>query len=283
MKRLVILCVLAISLAGVSEARAAWLFVNGFQYSDPAFETSIDVDFSDRPEVTGVRAVSASGTALTLDEYVLHQFAATLGPFSSFNDFRNAMVGNWQLIVEIGAGQEAGYNFVVNDFRTPFTASSFPPAPTVVSPPNGATDVAATPTFVWDNGGPHTGAIESLFVSVSSRVIPGVGVFDSYSGGPSTLDRTTWTPPIVLPDGLASFLVQYETNENEDANVGTPVFNPGLSNISDPGIDWSNSSGDLFSRDLIDFTVVPEPHTVTLLAFGGVCLLACAWRRRKRA
>ena len=94
MKRLAILCVSAISLAGVSEAREAWLYVDSFQYSDPAFETGIDVHFPDGPEVTGVRAVSANGTALTLDEYVSHQFAATLGPFSSFNDFRNAMVGN---------------------------------------------------------------------------------------------------------------------------------------------------------------------------------------------
>jgi len=123
--------------------------------------------------------------------------------------------------------------------------------------------------------------MESFFASVWSQTIPGVGVFDS-SGGLFTLDTTTWTPPIVLPNGLATFLVQYETNENEDANVGTPVFNPGLSNINDPRIDWTGSSGDLFSRDLIDFTVVPEPGTAAALAFGGLCLLAYAWRKRRR-
>ena len=83
MKHLAILCVSAILLAGVSDARASWLHVDCFQYSDPAFETGIDLDLSDCPQVTGVRAVSADGTPLTLDEYTLHQFAATLGPFYS--------------------------------------------------------------------------------------------------------------------------------------------------------------------------------------------------------
>ena len=199
-----------------------------------------------------------------------------VGPFASFAGFRSATVGNWTLTIQF-AGGDAVYGFVVNDFRTPFTTDSFPPAPTMTSPTDGAINVAPTPTFQWDNGGTHTGAIESLFVSVQSQVNPAIGQFENSFGGCIGLNDETWTPSVVLPAGLASFFVQYETNENEGANVDDPIFDAQASTVPDPNIVWDGTSGDLFSRDLIDFTVVPEPATLALFAAGAIVF----FRRRR--
>lgn len=275
-----ILCVAFAVLACAAEGRAAWVFVDAFKHSEPFFETGIQVELPGVAGVTGVRAVRADGTPLALEAFSPEAFGARLGPFGSFGAFHSATVGNWQLIVELGAAGEAVYDMAVNDFRTPFTTDSFLPTPTVLSPPDGATGVSPTPTFVWDNGGPHTGALENLFVSVASEADPAVGVFESSTGGPITLDAETWTPPIVLPEGPASFLVQYETNENEDPNVDDPIFNAAASTAPDPGITWSGSSGDLHSRDLIEFNAVPEPTTLALFLLGHWAVYARLRSRR---
>jgi hypothetical protein len=265
------------TLAAAQPATAAQLFLDMFKYSDPAFESSLQVNLTGVPGVTGVTAHAADGSPLTLSAYAPGQYVAPLGPFTLFTQAHAASIGNWSLAVEFTGGGVAAYNFTVNDFRTPFTATSFPPAPTVLSPAHDATGVAASPTFTWDNGGTHTGSLESLFVSVWSQAVPGVGIFENSFGGSLGLNDTAWTPSIVLPAGLASFLVQYETNANEDANVADPVFNAAASTVADPGLGWT-SSGDLFSSDLINFTVAPEPATLALLALGGLALL----RRRSR-
>jgi len=248
--------------------------VDMFKYSDPAFETAIQVNLSGVPGVTGVSATTAGGSSLPLTPYAPNQYAATVGPFASFDDARAATVGIWNLSLGFSGGA-ADYEFLVHDFRTVFTAASFPPAPTVLYPLDGATGVAQSPTFLWNNGGTHTGALESLFVAAQSVSVPGVGIFESSSSGPIGLNDTSWTPSIVLPPGAATFLVQYETNENEDANVDNPILTGGAA--PDPGIAWS-SSGDLFSRDLVGFKVTPEPATLALLALGGLLL---SRRRRK--
>ena len=277
MRSTVILCAVFVVMAGMSEVQAAWLSVNAFKYSDLSYETTVQVDLPDVAGVTDARAAGADGTAITLSPFGLQQFEARLGPFASFTGFHDATVGDWRLIVEFGSGNDAAYDFTVNDYRSPFTDSSFPPAPTVLSPLDGATDVEPTPTFLWNNGGAHTGTLESLFVSVRSDVNPAIGEFEGSTGGPISLNAETWTPSVVLPAGPASFLVQYETNESEDAHVSSPLFNPAFSTIADPGITWDQSAGDLFSRDLIGFTVVPEPSTLGLFL---LCLPAL-WRRRR--
>jgi hypothetical protein len=73
------------------------------------------------------------------------------------------------------------------------------------------------------------------------------------------------------------FLVQYETNENEEAIVDDPVFNAAASTMADPGISWEFTGGDLYARDLITFTVVPEPAGWLLLIAGLLTL--SYWRR----
>jgi len=271
----------ALLLAGLalpSQTGAAWMYVDAFKHSEPFFETGFEVNLADVPGVTGAWAVAADSTVVPLDPAGAGQYAAWLGPFATFTDFHDATVGNWRLTVEFGGGNEAVYDFIVNEYRPTFTADSFPPAPTMLSPLDGATGVDPTPTFTWDNGGTHDGPMESLFVFVWSEVNPAVLEFASSTSGPITLASESWTPSIVLPAGAASFLVQYETNENEDANVGDPVFNAGLSTVADPGINWLTTSGDLFSRDLIGFTVVPEPASA--LVFLAALSLSLARRRR---
>jgi hypothetical protein len=256
-------------------APAAWgadLFVDAFKYSDPMYETSIQVQFGVAPGVTGVSAKAADGTMVALNLVAPGDYYAKLGPFATFAAFHATTVGNWQLMID-ASGASLNYDFTVNEYRTPFTDASFAPAPTMTSPTDGAVGVPATPTFQWDNGGPHTGALESLYTYVQSDLPPVV----SQAANPP-LGATSWTPAISLPSGAASFLVQYETNENEDANVTDPVYNSSTSTGPDPGIAWDTTSGDLFSRDLIHFTVVPEPATMALLAAGFLPLLA---RRRK--
>ena len=256
-------------------AQAATVSVNGFKYSDPLFETGIEVDLSGVSGVTGVDAVSASGETMSLSPCAADRYAATFGPYADFGSFLGATSGNWQLTIRFGS-EAAVYDFTTGGFGGP-TAESFPPVPTVIDPMDGATGVSPTPTFNWDNGGTHTGLMESLFVSVQSLVNPASGQFASSSGGIGLNDET-WTPSLVLPAGDASFLVQYETNQNEDDRVSDPVFNNISSTMSDPGIRWDSHSGDLFSRDLITFTVVPEPGTLGLLTLGGLAMIR---RRRK--
>jgi hypothetical protein len=260
-------------------AQAADLSVSGLKLSDPQFLTLIEV--SDVAGVMGARARAADGTNITLTPAGPDQFALFLDPFSTFSEFRAATTGNWRLTLEF-VGGAAMYDFVVNDFHTPFTEADFPPAPTMLSPTDGAAGVSSTPTFLWNPGGPHTGPLESLFVSVSSLVDPtAFAVEGSFGGSGLTLASSSWTPPLMLPAGPATFLVQYETNGNEDAVVNVPVFNAAASTIADPGIVWESTSGDLFARDLITFTVVPESSTVLLLTSGLIPAFILRLRSRK--
>jgi len=275
LSRYSLLAISVVCLLSCSSVSAAWLYVDAFKHSEPFYETGFELGLQDVPGATGARAVAADSSDVSLDLVGSGQYGAWLGPFATFTDFRDATVGSWRLVVEF-AGGDAVYDFVVNDFRSPFTPDSFAPSPAMLSPLDGATGVDPTPTFLWDNGGTHDGAMESLFVFVWSEADPSVLEFASSTSGPVTLASESWTPSVVLPAGAASFLVQYETNENEDANVGDPVFNASLSTIADPGITWVTTSGDLFSRDLIEFAVVPEPAAMSILGLWG---LALAWRR----
>jgi len=252
------------------------LSVNFFKHADSTFEADIDLGLGSLAGVTGVGAHAADGSAVALTPYGSNQFAAWLGAFASFDQAHAAGVGLWTLDLHLSGGGVASYEFVVHDFRPTFDSASFPPAPMLTAPLGGATGVSPTPTFTWDNGGAHTGQLESLFVNVWSESIPGIGAIDG-SGGTLSLNATTWTPPVVLPAGAAKFLVQYETNENEDANVDNPIFRVAESTVADPMGGWT-SAGDLFSRDQISFTVAPEPATLSMLVLGGLALLA---RRRR--
>jgi hypothetical protein len=272
---LAVCCFLIVVPAGLSQA--GQIYVDAFKFSDPAYQTAVQVDLAELGGITAVGALTANGTALTLDAFGSGQYGAWTGLWSNFSDFHSATVGNWRLTVTLGGAGQAVYDFVVNDFRSPFTADSFPPAPTVTYPPDGGGGIPQTPTFQWNNGGPHTGPLESLFVRTDSTVNPAVFEFASSSAGPLTLNSVSWTPSVVLPAGAATFLVQYETNQDEDANVDDPVFNPSLSTAADPNVNWVGSSGDLFSRDLVGFTVLPEPATLGLLVLGGLAL--CLRRR----
>ncbi|HOI53625.1 MAG TPA: hypothetical protein PLP01_00070 [Phycisphaerae bacterium] len=280
MKRSALGASMAVLLAAAA-AQAATVTVDCFQYSDPAYTANIQVDVSDAAGVTGARAVTAGGTAMTLDDLGGQQFGAWLPSVGAFASLHGAVVGSWELILEFGAGHEAAYQMTVNEYRMPFTEASFPAAPTLISPIDGATNVSPSPTFTWDNGGLHGGPLESLFVHVQSIASPGIGIFEGSVGGPIALNDEVWTPAIVLPPGQATFLVQYETNQNEDANVDTPVFLPLHSTLGDPGIVWSGSSGDLYSRDVIHFTVVPEPGCAAMVLLGAAML--ARFRRRRHA
>ena len=50
-----------------------------------------------------------------------------------------------------------------------------------------------------------------------------------------------------------------------------------------PGTSFEWGIGDVFDgRAGLYLTVVPEPGTLVLLITGGLGLLACVWRRRRR-
>jgi hypothetical protein len=264
---------LAVLVAGAS-AGAAELSVSAFKFSDPAFQTNVEVDLTGVAGVTGVEAVMADSTVLTLDQFAADRFGKFSGQYASFAAFQAAFVGDWRLRIAFGGSGTAVYQFNVNDFGAPFTTASFPPAPTLLSPTDGAVGVSATPTFLWDNGGTHAGPLESLFVSVASETNPSILEFESSFGPSLDLNATSWTPSIALPPGAASFLVQYETNQGEDAHVEDPVFSSALSTINDPSLDWTRSAGDLYSRDMIRFAVVPEPRSAALF-----CVCVCVWGR----
>lgn len=270
---------LAALVAGTSAA-AAELSVAAFKYSDPAFQANVEVDLAGVAGVTGVEAVMADSTVLSLDQFAADRFGKFSGQYASFAAFQAAVVGDWRLRIAFGGSGTAVYQFVVNDFRSPFTTDSFPPAPTLLSPTDGAVGTSSTPTFLWDNGGTHGGPLESLFVSVASEANPSIFEFQNSFGPSLDLNATSWTPSIALPPGAASFLVQYETNQGEDASVDDPVFSAALSTINDPNIAWTRSAGDLYSRDLIRFTVAPEPSSAALFCIcGWGWLLGCRRRR----
>ncbi len=250
-----VLAALALMFTVCSELPAATLTVNGFKYSDPLFETRIEVNLAGVVGVTGVEAVSAGGVAQALSPSFIDQYDAVFGPYPDFVSFLGAIAGNWKLAIHFGASGSAVYYFAVSGFGSP-AGDPFPPAPTLISPTDGAIGVSLTPSFKWNTGGTHSGVLESLFVNVSSLVNPTIGEFTNSFGG-IALNSDMWTPSVVLPGGAASFLVQYETNENEDARVAIPVFNGPSSTRGDPHISWDDHSGDLFSRDLITFFVVP--------------------------
>ncbi len=247
----------ALMLVWFTEARAARVTVNGFKYSDPAFESRIEVDLEGIAGVTGVDATAADGTAVSLTADGPDRYRAVLGPYANFLPFLAATGGTWELRIHFGASGTAVYAFPVSGFGTPAGPDPFPPAPTMISPTDGATGVAQRPTFRWNSGGMHTGVLEALFVNVFSLADPAIGEFAN-SFGSLGLNDTMWTPSLTLPaGGAASFLVQYETNQSEDSRVGVPVFDSASSTVGDPGIPWDQHSGDLFSRDLITFTVPP--------------------------
>ena len=269
-----------------ASAEAAGVEVNAFKYSDPSFESNVQVDLSGVPGVVGASVKTAGGTVQALSSYAPDHYGAWQGPWTSFAEFHTAAIGDWQLVIDLTGGDKAVYDFSVNEFGDPFTSDSFPPAPTMTSPSNGQSGVSPTPTFQWDNGGTHTGALESLYVFVASQANPAISQFESSSGGSLTLASESWTPTVVLPPGAAYYLVQYETNQDEDAKVTTPVFNISASTVADPNIPWDLSYGDLFSRDDIEFTVAPEPATLALLALGFALSLSkggMALNRRRRA
>jgi len=265
------LWLLGVMLAAAPAARGAELVVDALKYSDPVYETSILVDLGAAPGVTGVSAKTADGTMVALNMEGPGNYQAKLGPFAAFAAFHAATVGNWQLLIDY-SGTAAVYDFTINEFRTPFDENSWPGVPTMIDPLDGAFGVPATPTFQWNNGGAHA-VPESLLTYVQSDVTPAI-----FQAANPALTTTSWTPAIVLPPGAASFLVQYESNLNEDDHVTDPVYDINTSTAPDPGIVWDTSNGDLLSRDLIRFTVVPEPATMFLLAAGFV-----PWFCRRRS
>lgn len=259
-----------------AHVQAASLSVSGFKYSDTKFETVVQVDLPMVAGVTGVDIVAGGGTplALSVPFGATDQYVGTFGPFADLAPFLATTDGIWSVRLRFGAGEMAMYEVFVSGFGSP-AADPFLPVPTITSPLDGATGVSATPTFTWDNGGTHNGAMESLFVNTWSLTGP-VSQFDNSSGGLGLNDQS-WTPSVVLPAGQAQFLVQYETNQDEDGRVSPLFFNAGGSTMVDPLISWDSHWGELYSRDLVTFTVVPEPASLALLTLGAAAML----RRRR--
>ncbi len=137
--------------------------------------------------------------------------------------------------------------------------------PTITNPLPGAVDVSPNTSIEWTHDGP---AVDGHCASVEQ--MGGALWYDCDEFASN--DVTTWTPPAGLVGGtwLAKVIYFNSVRFVSDGIGGSIVGDPWVLENE----DWLS----LTAEDYSQFTVVPEPATLSLLALGSLVAL----RRRRR-
>jgi hypothetical protein len=141
--------------------------------------------------------------------------------------------------------------------------------PNITSPAVDATNVPLTPTFTWDH---ITGT--SNVLSTDLELTNGEGAYNTLMDPSST----QWTP------GPLNSLTEYQFRIGNYAGDGISVVDgqpqgPTLSTLQGGSFTYLAASG---NEDMVSFTTVPEPNTLSLLILGGITLICGRFRGTKR-
>ena len=251
-------CAAAFLLAA-SPLDAATIEVVGMKYyseteSEYRYEGEICVEDLTADAVSAMSPGSSTWEPLTEespDDWFLESSAEM-----TLAELQTGMAGSWTLRVNTGTD--------VYDYAFDLAAvqeSDFLAMPEVTSPSSGA-DVDVDYTFTWENNDAHLTA-DGYVATVEHGAAESRAGWMA-DGSMSSLPQTaeSWSVHDMFT-GAASFDVGYGVYLNLISNTVEPTGAPDIT-------DWRSVA---VSGDEVEFNIVPEPVTLSLLALGGAALL----------